>query len=42
MLTDIKTDNVYAKRLQYFPDNTAFITLTPFTATVEMQPYLDS
>ena len=42
MLTDIKSDNVYAKQLQYFPDNIAPVNMTPFTPAVEMHPYLDS
>lgn len=41
MLTDIKSDKVYAKQLQYFPDNIAPVNMTPFTPAVEMHPYLD-
>lgn len=42
MLTDIKSDSVYAKQLQYFPDNIAPVNMTSFTPAVEIHPYLDS
>lgn len=42
MITDIKSDNVYAKQLQYFPDNIAPVNMTPFTPVVEIHPYQDS
>lgn len=41
MQTDIKSDNMYARQLQYFPHNIAPVNMTPFTPAVEKHPYLD-
>lgn len=42
MLTDVKSDNVYTKQLEYFPDNIAPVNITAFTPAVEMNQCLDS
>lgn len=38
MQTDIKSDNMYAKQFQYFPDNIAPVNMTPFTPAAENAP----